>query len=283
MTINVYKINRMFSSEGKAIRVPLSFRPTQVTVRNFTRLASPPSSAGVLKAMWHTASPTNTITESASSGATGLTVGNLTSNGITMVEGNQERLGAPIAYASSTAANPAVITTSAAHGLSVGQRILIASSSTAKQTEGMEFSVTAVGSTTTLTLGYLDGSTNGVGTALGTGNLIPVNFDDPGLPAINYVTAVTTTNPKRPVFKFGITITNYVVGQQLTFSGFDTFGMTQINGQTGVITAISTTNNTVTMDLDVTGYSAFAWPASASAGGQRPIAYPKGADRFYIF
>lgn len=279
MSINVYKINRTLVSEGNVIRIPVSFMPTQITVRNLTRQVTLPTSSGVLTARWHEGSSANTITESASSSATGLTAGNLTSNGITVVEGNQERFGAPIAYASSSTTNPAVITTSAAHGLNVGQRILIQSSSTAKQVEGMEFTVTAVGSTTTLTLGYLDGRTSGnnaVGTALGTGNIVPVNFDDPALPAINYVTSVTTTNPKRPVFRFGLTITNYVVGQQITFSGFDTFGMTQINGQTGVITAISTTNNTVTCDLDTTGFSAFDWPASSDAGGQRPIAYPKG-------
>lgn len=276
MTINVYKINRMFSSEGTAIRVPVSFRPTQVTVRNLTRLATLPTSSAVVRAMWHVASPTNTTTESASSAATSVALGNLTSNGITIVEGNEDRLGAPIAYASSTVANPSVVTTSTAHGLSVGQRVLVQSSSTAKQVQGMEFTVTAVGSDTTLTLGYLDGSANGVGTAFGTGNIIPVRFDDPSLPAINYVTGVTTTNKKRPVFKFGITISNYAVGQQLTFSGFDEFGMTQLNGRTGSITAISTTNNTVTCDLDTTGFTAFAWPASDSAGVQRPIAYPKG-------
>ena len=279
MTVNVYKIKQNIISSGNAVEIPVSFVPSRIVLQNRTRMASLPSTVSVVQAFWDDIDPANTTTLSAGSSATSLALGNLTSGGIFVRSGSEERYGNPIAYTGGTAANPVVITSNS-HGVSVGQRIKITSSSTAKQVEQMEFTVTAT-TTNTLTLGYLNGS--GFAAALGTGNFIVINYEDPVLPASNFVTAVNVTNRRRPVVTFGATISNYSIGQQLSFDGFDEFGMTQMNDQTGVVTAINTTTNTVTLDLNTTGFTAFAFPASASAGGQRPLAYPKGQVNTFSF
>lgn len=57
----------------------------------------------------------------------------------------------------------------------------------------------------------------------------------------------------------------YVVGMKIRFSVPSSFGMTQINGLTGTITAISSANYTLTVDIDSTAFTAFAFPASTSS------------------
>lgn len=57
----------------------------------------------------------------------------------------------------------------------------------------------------------------------------------------------------------------YVVGMKIHFSVPYSFGMTQINGLTGTITAVSAANYTLTVDIDTTAFTAFAFPTSASS------------------
>jgi hypothetical protein len=57
----------------------------------------------------------------------------------------------------------------------------------------------------------------------------------------------------------------YVVGMKIHFTVPASFGMTQISGLTGTITAVSSTNYTLTVDIDSTSFTAFAFPASTSS------------------
>ena len=52
----------------------------------------------------------------------------------------------------------------------------------------------------------------------------------------------------------------YVVGMLVHFSVPPTFGMTEINNLTGKITAISSTNYTMTVDIDSSAFTTFAFP-----------------------
>lgn len=56
---------------------------------------------------------------------------------------------------------------------------------------------------------------------------------------------------------------HYVVGMKIHFSVPYSFGMTQINGLTGKILAVSSANYTVTVDIDTSAFTAFAFPASS--------------------
>jgi hypothetical protein len=42
------------------------------------------------------------------------------------------------------------------------------------------------------------------------------------------------------------------------------FGMVQADGLQGKVTAVNTTNNTITLDIDSSAFTAFAFPTSAS-------------------
>lgn len=75
-----------------------------------------------------------------------------------------QKLGATVAITAITAANPAVVTTSAAHGLSVGDVVVIAGVTPAYYNGS--WAVTAVGSATTFSINV--GTASTVGTAFGT-------------------------------------------------------------------------------------------------------------------
>jgi hypothetical protein len=57
----------------------------------------------------------------------------------------------------------------------------------------------------------------------------------------------------------------YVVGMKVRFSVPSSFGMTEINNLTGTITALSSANYTMTVDIDSTAFTTFAFPASTSS------------------
>ena len=57
----------------------------------------------------------------------------------------------------------------------------------------------------------------------------------------------------------------YVVGMKIHFSVPASFGMTQISQMTGTITAVSAAAYTVTVNIDSTAFTAFAFPASTAS------------------
>ncbi len=57
----------------------------------------------------------------------------------------------------------------------------------------------------------------------------------------------------------------YVVGMKIHFSIPASFGMTQMNGLTGTITAVSAANYTLTVNIDSTAFTAFAFTLSTAS------------------
>ena len=55
------------------------------------------------------------------------------------------------------------------------------------------------------------------------------------------------------------------VGEKVRLKVSSDFGMVEANDLIGEITAVSTTNNTITLDIDASGFTAFAFPTSAVA------------------
>ncbi len=83
-------------------------------------------------------------------------------------------------------------------------------------------------------------------------------------PQFLYVTEITKAT--EAVVRTSVDPTAYyVVGMKVRFSVPSSFGMTQINGLTGKITALSSANYTMTVDIDSTAFSTFAFPASTSS------------------
>lgn len=83
-------------------------------------------------------------------------------------------------------------------------------------------------------------------------------------PQFLYVTAITQASSAVVTCSVDPTA-YYVVGMKVHFSVPYSFGMYQMNQLTGTITAMSSTNYTMTVDINSTAFSAFAFPASSSS------------------
>jgi hypothetical protein len=78
---------------------------------------------------------------------------------------------------------------------------------------------------------------------------------------------------------------HYVVGMKIHFSVPQSFGMSQINGLTGKIVAVSTANYTVTVDIDTSAFTTFAFPLTTASPTAALFATyaPAGAATQYDF
>lgn len=83
-------------------------------------------------------------------------------------------------------------------------------------------------------------------------------------PQFLYVTEITQAT--QAVVRTSVDPTQYyVVGMKVHFSIPYSFGMYQMNQLTGTIVAMSAANYTMTVDIDSSAFTAFAFPASASS------------------
>jgi hypothetical protein len=111
-----------------------------------------------------------------------------------------------------------------------------------------------------------------------TGSWRKVNFDPIFYPRRRFITKITgaTSAVVTLSVKHG-----YLVGQKVRFIVPPAFGMTEINGLAGTITAIDTTvatGNTVTVDIDSSSFTAFAWPLTAAVPFSAAEMVPFGED-----
>lgn len=173
-----------------------------------------------------------------------------------------------------TAATPAVATATS-HGYSVGDRLRVYGTTGMLQIGGMEFTVTAVGGANNYTLGYLPAvGFAAPATAILSRRLPSTDLVEPGF---RYITNISQA--AQAVVTLSVTHT-YQIGELLFFRFPNQFGMQEIDGKTARVVAISTANNTVTIDLDTTGYTAFAFPASADGPFRFPICCNAGQQGF---
>lgn len=175
------------------------------------------------------------------------------SNGFTYVT-QVPRVEAAVTVTAITAADPAVV--SAANSYQEGDRVRLYGTTGMQQIAGMDFTISTVTATDFELLG-LDASGFAAAATAGFARRI----SDLGLvePRSLFVTGVTQA--AQAVVSLSVAH-DYVVGQQVHFSIPSSFGMTELDGLTGEITAVGT--YTVTVDIDSSAFTAFAFPASSA-------------------
>lgn len=170
----------------------------------------------------------------------------------------------------STASTP-VVSASSTSGLSDGDVVRMISVSGAAQLGGIDFTIGSVVGSTSFTLAYM-AQLGGAGT---TGNFRKVNYDPIFYPRYRYITKLTQASSA--VVTLSVTH-GYTVGQVVKFIVPDAYGMVEMNNLTGSITAINTGTNTITVNIDSTAFTAFAFPATAAAPFSPAIIVPVGED-----
>ena len=282
--------NRMakgkFTSTGGAQIVNLPFKPDYIEFINYTAAASGADN-GVPQAFWDANMGQGVAVVERFQAANQLTTDTVDTNGVTtFTAGQMLQFGPTLTVTDITKASPAAVTTSAAHGLTSGDVVILeglfeTTTTGMPQINGIPFTVTVTGATT-FTIPWNTNQSNYTvisGAATGTPRVKKVLYPYLYFPGTTFISAITV----------GTTTTidttdahNFVVGQQVAFHIPSQWGTVELNTLPNILTpgapvygyVISVTDyNTFVVNIDSSAYTAFASnPTVASVPG---LSYPQ--------
>ena len=193
----------------------------------------------------------------------------LTVPGFSLYNSSDNPLLSPVTVTACTSASPIVVSTGTTTGLAAGDIVRLISTVGATQLDGIDFEIGAVTPSTSFTLN------NTFSTMITTASSPGANAAYRKLkygymwsPNKRYITKITkgastivTMSVSHP----------YKVGEKVRFRipqvrGSAAWGMTELDGMVGTITAINasdgTYTNTITVDIDSSAFTTFVWPAT---------------------
>ncbi len=168
-----------------------------------------------------------------------------------------------------TAANPAVV--SQTNTYSNGDVLRIYNTTGMLQIAGMDFQISSVSGSGYTLLGLPATASNGFAAAATAGFTRRISQFNAVDPEFLYITNISQAT--QAVVSTSVDPSNYyAVGMKIHFSVPFSFGMTQINQLTGkilAVNAVSATSNigayNLTVEIDSSAFTAFAFPASTSS------------------
>lgn len=245
-----------FVSTGAATTIELPRQPHYFVIENRTQWGA--AASVVIRSWWYdgyAAGQASGMTDAADDiSASAIAAGGA---GFTFVDMSSQAPGALIASGTAaTAATPIVVTDGVPPA--VGDIVRMFNTTAMLQIAGLDFSVTAVTPATNYTLGYAVGAGYAAAATNADYRIIPAKYYSPYRRWIANITAAAAA-------VISVTVGhNYLVGDEIVVHNPDAnFGMTQINGLQGTITAV--TANTITTDINSAAFGAFAYPTSAIA------------------
>lgn len=253
-------INGSFTSTGAAKTLVIRGDLDSLEVWNATELAAANGNHGV-SYYWQRGLAANdgivTLRNAAATAVTATTSAALGVAGFTLVDSSVTAPGAARATTDIGTVAHRVLTANTA-GLSVGSIVRLSNMTGAAQFNGMDFTVTAVNPGVSFDIGYTPVTV--AAAAAGQYRIIP--NDTLYYPRNRYIASISQAAQAVVV----LTVThNLQVGQQVRFHVPPMYGMVELEGLTGNIVAVNTANNSITVDIDTTGFTAFAWPLTAVA------------------
>ena len=260
-----------FTSTGAGVKIPVPSSSDYFTTTNITQMPLAPATGVVIRGEWYGSAfgvgataandgirwkktnSTNALlidtfaTSTASSGFTYVTTNPLV-----------EAQAASAITAISTASPAAVLQTNT---YSENDVLYLYGTTGMLQIAGIPFQISTVTGSGYNLIGLRAAGFAFAGTAGFTRRVSMFNAVEP---EFLYITEITKAT--QAVVRTSVDPTNhYVVGMKIHFSVPQSLGMIQMNGLTGKIVAVSAANYTVTVDIDSTNFTTFAFPASASS------------------
>ena len=167
-----------------------------------------------------------------------------------------------------------VVTMADTGSIAVGDYVRLTSVVDEYQISGYVFQVTAVSANTSITLGYMASavSSGGLATFAAAGDTALVTKFIPNkmYPRWNYIAMITKASQAVVYFTAK---NDYTPGEIVSFRVPSEFGMDEINNKAVRVLSVtnSSTVSSITIDLDTSGYTTFAFPTSAiAAAGVSP-------------
>ena len=246
-----------------AINLSIPSEYTKITIYNITDLGSTAANTNVMTAYATSSMPVGSgvYTQKTNGAATLGTTTTLAANGggLTFVaDSASSNLGASLTVTSTTNAAPPVVSLASTAGLNTGDVVRYVNSTGQLNISGMDFTIGTVVANTSFPLQYMVAA-GGAGTG---GAVRRVPFDPRFYPPYRFITAISKATSA--VITLSVTH-QYTVGQEIRVIVPAAFGMIEMNNLLGVITAIDTTLNTITVNIDSTNFTTFAFPSSATA------------------
>lgn len=188
----------------------------------------------------------------------------LASGGFTLIDSSDLTPEAAVTGTTITKAGPPVCTATA-HGYSTGDIVRIYSSDNMDQINGLEFSITRTGANTFTLTNMNTNTANFTASTAFMARRIP--FNPQFYPRNRVITRISAASSA--IVTMAVTH-SFTVGQRVKLVVPSAFGMVEADGLEGTITAINAADtdgytNTITLDLDTSAFTAFAWPAATSA------------------
>ena len=255
-----------FTSLGTAFNLSLPSGYTEIELINLSSVGSTSSATPVMKAFgssdmgagsaYYSLKTTNAATLALET--------TTATNGFTFIaDSGSQVVGALLSGVTAvTNANPAVVSISNTGSLASGSTVRMYNVSSMRQIGGMDFTISSLVANTSFDLAYLNAS--GFAAAGTTGSCASVNTNSRFYPQWRYITAITSSAISTQI-QLSVTC-GYTVGQLVRVYCPSNFGMTQINNMLATITAINTGTNTITLNINSSAFTAFAFPTSALAG-----------------
>lgn len=270
-----------FTSAGVGVKIPLPSSADYFVVKNLTQLATTQATGRGVMFEWYgngLVAADNAIEWKKTNSTDALNMVLATSGGFTYVQTypNVEAQAAN-AITAITAASPAVVTQTNTYA--EGDIVRLYNTTGMLQIAGMDFQISSVSGAGYSLIGLRAAGFAAPATAGNTRRLSASQAVDP---EFLYVTEITQASSA--VVRTSVDPTRYyAVGMKLHFSVPSSYGMSEINGLTGTITAMSSANYTMTVDIDSTAFTAFAFPASADSPTAQLFATvaPAGASTQY--
>lgn len=247
-----------FKSNGKAKILKIPTGVTFLEVLNRTQIATTQTAGRSFRFQWYKGLANGQgFAESKSNSGNAVNAKFLSSGGFTLIDASKPLIGKlnKTVTAISTA-TPPVVTNTGTNGLSAGDIVRLVDVVSAKQLGGIDFTVgNSTLSGTTFSLDYAPT----IATAGTSGGWRKIQFIDGFYPSARVITSFSQAT--QAVLKFSVTHP-YQVGQQLRITVPEKFKMVEADMMVATVTAIDTSANTVTLDLDSSGFTAFAFPAN---------------------
>lgn len=199
-----------------------------------------------------------------------LTIGQIAANaGFYLVDSSINLPGPSLSLTAITGANPPVVLTASTSSLNNGDVVRIFSTVGALQLQGLDFTIGAISAGVSFTLAYMAAI---AAASPGAGTFRRIPYNPLYYPRNRYITKVSQA--AQAIVTLSVTH-GYTVGQVVRFViptvTSVAYGMTQLDGLQGTIVAVGAADadgvtNTITVDIDTSGFTAFAFPLTTAPG-----------------
>ena len=273
-------VSGSFTSDGTAVSLSLPSGYNKFEMYNVTDLGSASTTSVMTAEGLSAMSAGGAYYSIGAGGSSTLTEKYTSTGGFTFVsDSGSTAAGSPIALNSTeiNQADPAVADSGTTSGLTAGVSVVRLKNTTGMlQVSGYDFTVGTIVGATSFQLKFLDSTQTGFGADATAGSYTIINADPRFYPKRRFITKIASSTTTTVVT---MSVTHgFTAGQSVRLIVPDAWGMSSLNGQLGNITAVNTSTNTITLDIDSSSYGAFSWPnsATAAAGVSPALVVPVG-------